>query len=940
MQIAKLFVEIGANINPFKRGMREVDQSIESTTKKSSFLINSLSTATGLLVAQGVSKFAQFGKSIVDTGLEFNKLEENSTIAFETMLGGLDKANAFMSQLRTYAERTPFELPGLITITQKLKAFGFETERLLPMLTDIGDAVSGLGGSPELLNRISLALGQIRAKGKIQAEEILQLTEAGIPAWELLASKMGKTIPEVMELSRKGALEANQAINNLLEGMRDRFGGLMEKQSKTFSGLSSTFNDIKRNLASRLTLPWANELKQTLEDTINLLQSEKFQAFFEKLEKGSARLAATFFSLNRKLFGGLFGGLMGGEKEAAQAKKPILQMYDILGMLEKLPNKLKFRRFEFLDNFTIKETVVAVTGFIDALRGVGPEVDYWFGRMPRLLQPVAKGFQTVYEYIAGGGVRKTLTQVTEIFKGLGSVISKLVKPFRDAFGALFQQLRATENIGFSDIFSGIIKALGQSLMGMLEVIKQEFWPTIKSGLVWLWNSISTWFTSIDWGSVWTSFTSTLSSLYDYIVGINWSGVWSNMLTGLSTIGSFLTSTVLPALSNFFSSLVSWFTDNSKRQVLLDAVTNTWNFISEPAGKLWGFVQPYLTSFWGWLTSWFTDTSKNQTLWNGIVSTWDFVTEWANKLFEWVGPPLGNLFSYLLSWFTDTSKRQTLWEGIKKSWGFVTEWAIALWDWIKPYLAILWTNLSSWFTDPTKRQTLWNNIKNTWTAVQDWGRGLWGWLQPKMDKMLDDLQFWIDTNYPSLGKWIDQVSTFTSGAMSDLKESFPIVSKAFSDLGKTIYDEVPKILTELGRLYTNLFGQSENSFFGGFAKFTQQITQFIGDTLTMFRMLLEMMNLMVESTKNLYSGNFGEWDQNMRDFVDKMNELWDFLRNTGQPQNTVGASSVTASNAPMVNQTVNISIDANARIDRQMVDYLVLELQRKLNNQGNRVAFNY
>ena len=182
-------------------------------------------------------------------------------------------------ELQKFAESTPFELPGLIDASQKMLAFGFTAEKILPTLTAIGDAVSGLGGSPEKLQRVITAIGQIQAKGKVQAQEMLQLAEAGIPAWEMLAKAIGKTIPEAMKESENGAIDAATAINALINGMNQKFGGLMAKQSKSFTGLKSTFNDLLRDVAGKVTKPWFDNAKRGLETMIALMQTDKFKNF-------------------------------------------------------------------------------------------------------------------------------------------------------------------------------------------------------------------------------------------------------------------------------------------------------------------------------------------------------------------------------------------------------------------------------------------------------------------------------------------------------------------------------------------------------------------------------------------------------------------------------------------------------------------------------------
>src|SRR5690606_3529735 len=115
----------------------------------------------------------------------------------------------------------------------RLMALGFAAEEVIPMMRSLGNAAAGLGGSAELIDRLSLALGQMRAKGKVSAEEMRQLAEAGIPAWEMLAKAIGVSIPAAMEMAQKGAISAAKAVPVIVAGMNDRFAGLMENFSKT-----------------------------------------------------------------------------------------------------------------------------------------------------------------------------------------------------------------------------------------------------------------------------------------------------------------------------------------------------------------------------------------------------------------------------------------------------------------------------------------------------------------------------------------------------------------------------------------------------------------------------------------------------------------------------------------------------------------------------------
>ncbi len=193
---------------------------------------------------------------------------EQSAIAFETMLGSAAKAKAFLSDLQNFANNTPFEFPKLQDSSKRLLAFGFGAERILPMMTALGNAASGLSLGGDGVSRLSVALGQMKAKGKVSAEEMLQLTEAGIPAWDMLAKRMGITTSQVMKLSERGLIPADKAIDALIDGMNQRFPNLMAKQSKSLLGLSSNIKDTFNN---KILLKWGDGIRAGIQPRLQQL---------------------------------------------------------------------------------------------------------------------------------------------------------------------------------------------------------------------------------------------------------------------------------------------------------------------------------------------------------------------------------------------------------------------------------------------------------------------------------------------------------------------------------------------------------------------------------------------------------------------------------------------------------------------------------------------
>ena len=195
---------------------------------------------------------------------------ETTEISFTTMLGSEEAALSMMEELADFAAHTPFELSGLQTATRQLLAYGFTAEDVIPMLTAVGDATAALGTGQAGIESVTRALGQMQTRGKVSAEEMLQLTEAGIPAWEYLAEAIGTDTAGAMEAVSKGAVSASDGIAALTKGMEHDFGGMMEEQSKTVAGLMSNLSDAIEQPLMKLRDSSAYEnFAKSLEDVVD-----------------------------------------------------------------------------------------------------------------------------------------------------------------------------------------------------------------------------------------------------------------------------------------------------------------------------------------------------------------------------------------------------------------------------------------------------------------------------------------------------------------------------------------------------------------------------------------------------------------------------------------------------------------------------------------------
>lgn len=234
--VASLQVLIGANTKGLQREIANVQKTIRQKLGGNAIEIseNMIAGVAGLSAA-----LAGLGTVAVRSAAQMEQTEK----AFTTLLKSADLAKDFLAELERFAAATPFELPGLLNASKRLLAFGFSAQQVIPVLTAIGDSAAALGMGEEGISRLTTAIGQIQAKAKVSAEEMNQINETGIPAWQLLADTIGTTVPQAMDMASKGMIDGATGVQAILTGMNKQFGGMMAEQSQTLNGMMSNIQD-------------------------------------------------------------------------------------------------------------------------------------------------------------------------------------------------------------------------------------------------------------------------------------------------------------------------------------------------------------------------------------------------------------------------------------------------------------------------------------------------------------------------------------------------------------------------------------------------------------------------------------------------------------------------------------------------------------------------
>lgn len=241
--MAELNFTISVNNQQVMRKLAEIQSEMRRTAKVAE------ESGTGL------DKFAdKLGKLAASMGLAFGAKElvqnlvkirgefQQLDVAFRTMLGSAEKADALMSQLVRTAATTPFDLQGIAQGAKQLLAYGIAAEDVNDTLVRCGDVAAGLSIP---LGDLVYLYGTTMTQGRMFTQDLRQFQGRGIPIAEELAKVLGTTTDKLGDMVTAGRVTSDvfqQAFNNMTSA-GSRFGGLMDEQSKTITGQISNIED-------------------------------------------------------------------------------------------------------------------------------------------------------------------------------------------------------------------------------------------------------------------------------------------------------------------------------------------------------------------------------------------------------------------------------------------------------------------------------------------------------------------------------------------------------------------------------------------------------------------------------------------------------------------------------------------------------------------------
>ena len=733
MKVGELFVSLSADTAQFNK---DLDRAEGMARQRGTTIGNIFGNAFSVTVGMAMFQAIQNGfRAVVGEAVNFNSMMEQAHIGFTTMLGSAKHAQAFLDEMAFFAARTPFEYPDLLTAARRMMAMGFEAQNVLPTLTAVGNAAAGLGLGAEGINRITLALGQMRAKARVSGEEMRQLAEAGIPAWSILAEAMGKTEAEVMKMSELRLISADKAIPQLVAGMNKRFPDMMKNMENTWQGVTSTIRDVWRMTLGSLTSNLFGSITRWLQGV-----RDWSTAFYNTFRQFGLQAALAMH------FGPEFAATIDTAVKAIRTfwNHAVASIANIIQLLIKLRPVLlaalgvflSFRIVTYIFN-AASAAVAWHSALQSILAGKTIAAAGGFG----LLSGVVQGYrlQLHLANVAGIVAIGTLTKLSMVIKSVLALLGP------KAWLLMAVSAAVVGATGLWDKYATSVARANQQAVN--DAMKRQMQNVAKQSQAAAKGINET--TSATEAA--TKAAADNVQAFDEVHQLAAEGAQAPGVPELGAMPDLQDMLEMPELEmpelsfEEHETSLRGFWDFIKQgsAKVWDGVKEKWGGFTDWAGGVWGVIKAnwyrdwsltgeawhrfiaYLGTVWSAFTTWLTTTFGN--IWSTVRTTWEAFLTWASNIWA----PSRITWSTFTTWIS--ASISNIFDGVRTRWTGFQTWAGNIWANVKQRWSDFLDWAGRWADD------IGQTIRNRWRNAAQWGRNLVQSIIDGIESMLEKLK---------------------------------------------------------------------------------------------------------------------------------------------------------------------------------------------------------
>ncbi|WP_178945899.1 tape measure protein [Kocuria sp. TGY1127_2] len=648
------------------------------------------------------------------------------------------------------------------------------------------------------MNSMGSIFNKVAATGKLQGDELLQLSDAGVPALSFLSKETGKTSAEVSDMVSKGKIDFDTFARAMKSGVGDAAFQMGKTTSGSFANLKAAISRLGAG-AVQPFLPLAKTLFGVLTAGADALAG-KVTPFFESVAGAIGRVGAAMTQLGGNnltqnivmsmgitpgspLFAGmneLIGGIR-AFRAAWQAADGQVTSSGFPGFMERLANGLHTAKGAFT-GFVQSAPVQVFAGIGAALAPVAAGLGAMVANALKLPGPIEAvvnkfiPFNGILGKLAGGlrflggpwgmlislivSAISTSDQLKTSLGGMFGTIMSSLGPVVTGIGQAIGGVMVTVGPLIGQLFGALVTAVQQILIAVMPVIKMlvdvlftqlvpvfmQLVSAVLPPLVAIFGVVI---------QVITALLPPITMLISFIVSLLVPviqvlvTILSTLITwiaqGLTIAITWLTTTVFPALGVAIQAVGAFF-------------TWLWQNVAVPA---WNAIQIAIQAVVTWFTTvalpWFQSAlnvlgtvfnwlyiNVIQPVWTGIKIVIAIAVAAILTIFDGIMWVVRNVLGPVFTWLWQ-NVIVPVWNGISAAISWAWNNIIKpVWDAINGFINTILVPVFNWFRSVAS--TVWNAIG---TAIQ------WVW-NSIIKPVWDAINWVINTILVPVFRWFQSV----------------------------------------------------------------------------------------------------------------------------------------------------------------------------------------
>lgn len=385
-------------------------------------------------------------------GFEFNSQMELMLMRWTNITGSAEKGQQMVDMFRKIVKETALTTEQISSFANRLLQAGIPVDELEGKLMGLANIQAKYGLSNEEAQRFVLGFTQALSKGKLQAEEMNQMLEAGVPIYQILQDEFGWTREELHNLG-KDSEKTKQALDYLngefLEGTK-----YIDDYSQTMTGVLNRFKDAWVAFSGAIQGGAFDNIKTTLQSFSGYLE-----AVTEDIQSGAGVWESIWNNMSSNI-----------QRNLTIAKNALMVFFAF-----NVGGKLVVMGAKFLE---LAKKIGTLGTFLAKLNPLVKGLTIVFGSMVFAVMKLVEWYSRLNDKfpVLGevmGIFKDTVADVIDIFR---QAIETALKPFGDAIDTDREKVMLLLEVmrGAYVVFGGVVLAVGiliDTLTALFHTIK-------------------------------------------------------------------------------------------------------------------------------------------------------------------------------------------------------------------------------------------------------------------------------------------------------------------------------------------------------------------------------------------------------------------------------------------------------------------------------------